>query len=115
MIVVKGNSKLLREYFGKVPPYSVKAVVAVDNDNDNRPIGVAGVRPIPEGLLMFSDISDELREHSMFKRIIVKAYRELFKMLPDLPVYSVADEDIEGSVDLLEHLGFEKRGNVWRF
>lgn len=111
MDVIEGNSALLTTYYGHPPKQTMRALVAVE---DGRPIGVAGIKIEGGKSVLFSDFSDELREHSGFKRAIIKGYRRLLQLFPDTTIYSKADPDIEGACDLLAHLGFRHyRGDLW--
>lgn len=112
MIVINGNSSLLEEFYGELPRQSTKTVVVMDK---GKPIAVAGLRVDDAKTVLFSDISDELRESPKFKRIIIKGYRKILRLFPGMPVYSRADPDIKGSDRLLEHMGFYNvKGDIWR-
>lgn len=110
MDVTKGNTQLLKEYYGDIPSTIIRSLVAVEN---GKPLGVAGIKRQNEYMVMFSDFSDELREHKEFKKTMVKGYRELMKMKPKMPVFSSADPGIEGSQEFLTHIGFKQVGEIW--
>jgi len=112
MIVTNATNELLEEFYGEPLKKSVKSVVVVDN---GKPLGVSGLKVENDYMVWFADISDELREHKSFKRVVIECYRKLMEVLPRMPVYSLADPRIEGSDKLLAHIGFEHvRGNIWR-
>lgn len=112
MIVINGTKELIEEYYGEVPRETIKTVVAVD---DGKPLAVAGVRSVPQGMVMFSDMSEEFKQRKDYKKTLIKGYRKLFKSLPDVKIYSHADPEIEGSDVLLKHLGFVPVGDLWLF
>lgn len=86
-----------------------RAIAAVDGE---RILGVGGVYLDGARLVMFCEITDELRQD---KRAMVKATRAMMALADrGLPVYAQADADIPGSDRLLNHLGFESiRDGVW--
>ena len=110
MLVTDGTAKLIKEFYGEIPKETIKSVVAVE---DGRPLAVAGVTKIPQGYALFSDMSDEFRQHKGFKKVLIKGYRKLLSSLPDVKVYSHADPEIKGSDVLLKHLGFVQVGELW--
>ncbi len=111
MIVTNATQDILTEFYGKRPDVSMKAIVALD---DGRPLGVSGFKLDNNRMVMFSDISNELRMRKDFKRIVIKAYKLLLTMIPNCLVYATASTDIKGSCVLLKHLGFNKLGgNIW--
>lgn len=112
MHIVPATAALLERFYGFVPKRSQRAMVAV---KDERVIGVAGVYTDDERLVMFTDLTDELRHD---KRTMVRGIREVMKLATrrDLPVYAWADPEIEGSERLLDHVGFEHiRDRVYRW
>ncbi len=111
MIVIDATQELLTEYYGSAPVSSMRAIVAIEAD---KVVGVAGFKLENERMVLFSDISDELREHKGYKRLVVSAYKSLIEIFPGAPVYAKAAPDIEGSCILLKHIGFQHlRGDLW--
>lgn len=113
MIVIPATAELLRRFYGDAPRRSQKAVVALDGD---KVAGVAGVYVDDERLVMFSEMSDEVRAN---KRLMVKGIRAVLKLVErdGLPVHALADQEIEGSDKLLLHMGFthlQDRIYEWR-
>ena len=101
---------LLTAFYGRPPPRTVRALVAV---RDGKPIGVAGVWRGAERLVMFSDLSPEARAD---KRLMVRGIRAVLGLVRDtgLPVHAVADKEVEGSERLLERVGFHRlTDEVW--
>lgn len=112
MFVVNGTKELLTTFYGEAPKETFKSLVVMDGD---KPVGVAGLHLNNGKAIVFTDISDELREHKSFKRMVIKVYRKWMSILPNMPVYAQADPEIEGSEKLLIHAGFEHyRGDIWR-
>jgi len=112
MIVTNGTREILDKFYGEPQKETFKSIVVMDGDN---PVGVAGLKVDDNKMIAFTDISDELRNHPSFKRIIILVYRRWLELLPDMPVYAEADPTIEGSKDLLIHAGFTHyRGDIWR-
>lgn len=111
MIVTDATDALLKEFYGELPGIPVDAVVVT---NDDKPLAVSGIKYEDGFYVFFADITDELREHRLFKRVVVVCYRRIMKDLPDEHVFSRADPAREGSVALLEHLGFRHiDGDTW--
>lgn len=102
--VTLATPELLEQFYGAPPARSIRAVVAV---KDDQVIGVAGVYPDPRHgrQIMFSDLTDTLRAE---KRAIVKGYRMVLERLvrPGIPVQTLVDNDIKGADVLLQHIGF---------
>lgn len=111
MIVIDGNKALIDMYYGHPQKNSMKTVVAIDG---GVPVGVAGIMIEQGKHVLFSDFSDQLREHPSFKRTIINGFNRLLNLFPDTKVFAHANPKVEGSCDLLSHLGFEHyRGDVW--
>lgn len=95
------TAELLARFYGQAPTRTQRAVVAVDGE---RVIGVAGVYPDGARMVMFSELTDELKRD---KRAIVRGIRAVRRLAPaGVPVHALADPDIAGSEVLLEHMGF---------
>jgi hypothetical protein len=99
---VPATPDLLKQFYGSIPARTSQTVVAV---KDDRVIGVAGVYVDDARLIVFTDLSDELRQD---KRTMVRGIREIFRLVQkyDLPVYAVVNTSIDGAVKLLTHVGF---------
>ena len=98
------TNELLKAFYQKPVP-TMKAFVAV---KDGRPIGVYGYYIKNETVILFSDMTDELRQEKSFKRLIAKNYKLVLNLLKNtnLPVISIACRDTKGSDVLLKHMGF---------
>lgn len=112
MIVIDGTPELLEEFYGERPRKSMSSVVVVDN---GKPVGVAGLSLQNNMMVLFSDMSDEFRQSKGYKRALVVGARKLMKRFPKMPVHAKASPGIEGSEELLKHLGFTHiRGDIWQ-
>jgi hypothetical protein len=110
--IVPATAELLERFYGSAPTRSQRAVVAI---KDDRVIGVAGIYTEDESSVMFSDLTDELRKD---KRTVVRGIREVMKLAARraLPVYALADPEVDGSERLLLHMGFEHyRDGIYRW
>ena len=75
-------------------------------------LGIGGVYRDGATLVMFSELTDELRKD---KRSLVKLVRAVKPMLRPRTL-ALADPDIEGSDVLLEHMGFEPlEGRIYQW
>lgn len=94
------------ELYGHRHKYSMRAITAVI---DGLPVGIAGVYYDGVSVVAFSVIKPELR---VYPFAIYKAARMVKNMIKKnkVPAYAVADPKIEGSSELLIHLGFEHVG-----
>jgi hypothetical protein len=104
--IVPVTPQMYVDFIGERPKVTVRAVVAI---RDNRIIGMAGVFVDKRNarLSMFSHLTDEIRKD---RRTIARGIRSVMKIAKSLrlPIQAVADETVEGSEKLLEHMGFEK-------
>lgn len=102
--IVTATAEILERFYGDAPARTVRAIAAV---RDDRVIGVAGVYADGSRLVMFSQLTDELRRD---RRSIVRGIRRLTELARArrMPVHAVADAAIEGSERLLEHIGFQR-------
>ena len=113
MIVTNGTKELIDMYYGEPQMDTIRSIVVLD---EGRPVGIAGLKLNGTSMLAFTEISDELRNHKSFKRIMVKAYRKWLEILPDtLPIFAICNPKIEGADKLLKHAGFEYFGDdLWQ-
>lgn len=109
MIVIRGTKELLEEFYGKTQKETLRTLIIMGD----KPLAVIGLKIQGSKMVVFTDCKDELREHKSFKRMVIKAMREFYKILPNMPVYAKADPKIKGSESLLIHAGFEQIGDVW--
>lgn len=111
--IVPATVEMFERFVGEAPQRTVRAVAVV---RDDEVLGIAGVCVDKCRLVMFSELSDELKKN---KRAIARGIRALMRIAGrfNLPIYAVADKTIEGSDKLLEHLRFQKTVSgvyVWR-
>ena len=90
-------------FYGRLPPVTVRAVVA---DDGEKPIGVGGYYLKNGVAVAFTN------QRGMTKRQMVKAGRVMMQLLAPLDMNIVAGADGDGTV--LRHFGFEPYGEVWR-
>ena len=91
-------------FYGKPQRETMRAVVAL---KDDRPIGICGVTRKCGVLMIFSEITPEMRA---YPKQILKAGHMLMDMVRGLPVKAVADPSVPSSARFLEKLGFEHIG-----
>jgi len=93
-------------FYGKPPSNSFKGVVAV---KEGKVIGIGGLFYTKSGLIAFSDMKPEMRQH---KKLIVKGCRVIMGMVKnaETPVYAVANDQEPTAKNLLERLGFVNTG-----
>jgi len=104
MRIVPATPELLeRTRVGK-PPMSMRALVGLD-EHDNV-VAVAGMYPAGHRMVLFADLTDQLRGN---KRDLIRGIRALMELAAkrNAPVHALADPEIEGSRALLEHMGFK--------
>lgn len=95
---------------GELYGASFRGIVA---DIDGVAVGVAGIVHT-DRLQLFSSFGDEVRRYPM---LMIRAARKIVKIMGiyDSPVYAIADEEVDGSVNFLEHMGFKHyQGRVYR-
>lgn len=107
--IIPATPELLERFYGKPPVRTVNAVVAV---REGEILGIAGVYLDLGRLVLFSELTDELRKH---KRVIVKGIGKVKEIVQNtrLPVVSLADCSIKGSDTLLAHMGFREEDGLW--
>jgi len=100
------TAKDAHDFYGKPPSNSFKGFVAVKS---GRVIGIGGVFYTKTGLIAFSDMKPEMRQH---KKAIVKGCRMIMDMVKnaEVPVYAVANDNEPTANNLLERLGFVNTG-----
>ena len=100
--IIPATRELLLQYYGEPPPRTSRGFVAI---KDGRVLGVAGFYIFDARLIVFVDISEELKKD---KRAVIKGIRKVMKLVKEiqLPVYAMCDESIDKSANLLKHVGF---------
>jgi len=95
------TSRLAEEYWGSMPPLTVRGIAAIQ---DGRVIGLAGVCLMGTFWMVFSDTDDVFWKD---KRAVVRAVRAIRKLIENLtlPVYAMVQEDKEKAEEFIEHVG----------
>lgn len=107
--IVPATKEMIENFMGRKLVKTVRAVAAVRTD---KVVGFAGLYSDYTRTIMFSKLSDELREDKRGLVRLIKTMHELSK--PRAPIYAEADMEIEGSAKLLEHMGFRPvRDNLY--
>ncbi len=91
-------------FYGELPSQTVKAWVAVEDDN---PVGIGGYYLSGGMAVVFTDHKD------MSKRDIIRGARALMVELRKLGMDVVAGSDFPNAT-ALKHFGFEPFGDYWR-
>ena len=106
--IVPATADLLIRFFGQLPQKSVRAVVAM---KDDEPIAVSGLYLDRTRQVLFSEWNPEMLNH---KKAIVRAMRETRRLIQSatLPVHAVASEDSNDGI-ILRHLGFHEQEGVF--
>lgn len=115
--IIPASQEAIEAMTGERLHITVRAYMVRFNEED---IGIIGLHPYGTHLVLFSYIRDDVqKELKRYRRPVIQAYRymmDIMKAQP-LPVYSRAQEDVEGADRLLLHLGFKpyKKGVFeWR-
>ena len=106
--IVPATSGLLIRFFGHVPQKSVRAIVAMQDDE---PIAVSGLYLDRARQVLFSEWRPEIL---IQKKAIVRMMRETRRLIQSttLPVHAVASEDSNDGI-ILRHLGFCEQEGVF--
>jgi len=106
--IVPATQELVERFFGKPPIRTVRAVVAV---KDNEPIAIGGLYLDRGRYVMFSEWKPEILKH---RREIVMTMREVRKLMASvrIPVHAVASDDSNDGV-ILRHMGFKEQEGVF--
>lgn len=96
MKIILGTSETL--------PVSARVVSVVEGD---RVLGIAGVYPDGNRQVVFSTISEELKQHP---KIVIKAARMVMKWIKEskMPTHALCDEEIPKAEEFLMHWGFRR-------
>jgi len=97
------TAELLEQYYGQMPPKTVRAVVGVDSDGNVIGVGgyyIEGIRAV-----VFSDMKPEARVH---KRQIIKAAHAAIHLALDSGLSPIAVQQSPESETFLKHFGFTK-------
>lgn len=102
--LVPATREILESHYGDSLGRTAYAIAAVDGD---RVLGVAGFYVAPVSVVVFSEISDELRR---MPKVILKGSRMILEMVrkKGLVAYAKCDKRIEAAQRFLEHLGFTR-------
>ena len=99
--LIPATHEIVRDFYGHEPLVTMRAVAAVQ---DGVTLGVGGIFQAGLAWMLFSDMKPELTKD---KRAMVKVCRSIRKLIENtrLPVYALADKNIEGSETLINHIG----------
>lgn len=104
--VKPANKEMIEEVIGEPLPYT-SHVFAVSCDDQL--IGLIGAYRKQTYIVLYTHIEPGIqKELKKYRRGVILAYRKMMKLLKEqsLPVYSYADETVDGSDRLLTHIGF---------
>ena len=107
------DNATLERMGGPIPRRTVRAILAVQDGE--KIVGTAGVYAESSRAVMYAELSPEVLAD---KRNIVRGIRMLKSICSRqrIPVYSLADPEIQGSSTLLEHIGFKHlTGDVYQW
>lgn len=98
--IVPATQELTVQFYGFMPPKTIKAVAAV---KENDVVGIAGIFKAGLVWMLFSDMKQDVLND---KRSMVKAIREIRKLVANtrIPVYAKADENAQGAETLISHI-----------
>jgi N-acetylglutamate synthase-like GNAT family acetyltransferase len=97
------TAELLKQYYGDMPPRTVRAIVAIDDDGEVLGVGgyyIEGVRA-----MVFSDIKPEMRDH---KRALIMGTRAAIDLARSSGLTAIAIRETPESASFLEHFGFRE-------
>lgn len=103
---VPATPELLERFYGARPPMTVRAVVAMQDDEM---VSVFGVFRVKQSWVGFWDYP-KTTVPAKHKRALVRGYRMVLDMVKSsrMPVYAYADPAIQKSEDMLRHMGMER-------
>lgn len=102
--IVPATADMMTAFYGRPPQRSQRAFAFV---RDERVIGIFGLYADGGRMVLFSDLTPELRT---LKKTLVKGMRFVMGVAKQIgaPVHACADEGVEGSEKLLTRHGFQK-------
>lgn len=104
---VEATPELVRAFYGERPARTMRGYAYL---KDGEPVVLWGFIREAYRWVLFMDAKDGVRRYNQeWRRIIALGIRKLLPLLYELqaPVHAFADPDIDGSCELLEHIGFE--------
>lgn len=104
--IVLATPELLERFYGQKPVKTQRAIAVVEN---GEVLAVGGIFATQANYVIFSEMRQDVRSQPWYRRTLIRAVRRIlsFAVKRDIPVLALADPDIEGSENLLKHLGFE--------
>lgn len=110
-MIVSATPEIIDKFYGERPYKTMKAIACVE---DGEVLAVGGYCVLPHGIAVFSEIKPEAMSK---KKMIVKGTRMIMEMAKKakLPIYAIAQPEIEGSCRLLEKLGFVEKEGIYRW
>lgn len=107
MIIPATQEHFERLYSG-LPRRTTRALVAVKG---NEPVGLLGLLPDGDGLLVYGHLTEEIRND---RRLLVQLARGILEAAGDLTLCATASLSVEASGRFLEHFGFTRlHGNIY--
>ena len=108
--------EIVRAFYGESPARTMRGYAYL---KDGEPVVLWGLVREAYRWVLFLDANDGVRRYNQeWRRILVLAIRKLRPILAELkaPVHALADPDIDGSCELLEHIGFEPmKGRMYQW
>jgi len=106
--ILPATPNAVTELLGKPMTMTTRSFLVYDGD---RAIAMIGLYKERTRLLLFSYIKPDVQNNMKpYKRAVIMAYRKVMEVAKaqNLPVVSWADDRVDGSDRLLEHMGFDK-------
>ena len=107
---------IVRAFYGEAPARTMRGYAYL---KDGEPVVLWGLVREAYRWVLFLDANDGVRRYNQeWRRLLALAIRRLRPILAELraPVHALADPDIDGSCELLEHIGFEPmKGRMYQW
>ena len=105
MLIRPATRKDFREFYGKLPTMSVKAIIGIKNGEI---VALGGYYFRRNVAIAFT----ELKKEKLTRREVIKGGRAVMELLKNLgqPIYATSDTK---EAVALKHFGFEQSGDYW--
>lgn len=100
--IVPATEYLFARMQGGLPRRTSRALVAV---KDGDPIGLIGLIPDGDALMVYANLTDEIRKD---RKALVRLSRAFETLAGDFTVIATASLSVEASGRFLEHFGFKR-------